>query len=308
MIKRALVIGYGSIGARHVRVLRELGLEVAVVSRHCDAQERNVFRSLTVAFAEFAPDYVVVANETAGHANVINLLATLGFSGWTLVEKPLAVNPEDMTGAVAGGRIRVAYNLRFHPAMRKLKALLLEDQVIGVQAYVGQYLPNWRLGIDYRDSYSASKVAGGGVLRDLSHELDYLRWLFGPWLRLAALGGRKSDLAIDSDDVWCVLMEQSSGALLTLQMNYLDRAARRELTIIGNRHTYRLDLIAGSLSADGVNERFEVDRDKTYRDQHLSILSGREAETASFEDGMAALHTINAIERAAVERRWVESQ
>lgn len=306
-MRRALVIGYGSIGARHVRVLRELGLEVAVVSRHCDA-EKNVFRNLPAACREFAPDYVVVANETAGHVEALKSLVELGYSGWTLVEKPLASKPEELIGAPRGLRVCLAYNLRFHPAMQRLKELLSEERSIAVQAYVGQYLPDWRPGIDYRNSYSASGAAGGGVLRDLSHEIDYLRWLFGPWSRLAALGGRKSDLEIDSDDTWCVLMEQSSGCLLTLQMNYLDRVARRELTIVGSTRSYRLDLIAGTVTVDGTVEHFEVDRDKTYKDQHMSILSGRIEVAASFEDGVAVLNTINAIECAAAENRWVEVQ
>ena len=32
---------------------------------------------------------------------------------------------------------------------------------------------------NYLKSYSASKSKGGGVLLDLSHEIDYINWLFG---------------------------------------------------------------------------------------------------------------------------------
>jgi hypothetical protein len=60
---------------------------------------------------------------------------------------------------------------------------------ITVSAYVGQDLRDWRPGRDHRTTASATQQAGGGVLRDLSHELDYLLWLFGPWQRVAALGG-----------------------------------------------------------------------------------------------------------------------
>lgn len=306
MMRRALVVGYGSIGARHAHLLRELGLEVGVVSRR-GAGGGPVSNELTDACRQFEPDYVVIANETVKHVDSLNALSSIGFSGWTLVEKPLAINLESLAGVTGGPKIRVAYNLRLHPAMIRLKERLAEDCPIAVQAYVGQYLPDWRPGTDYRASYSANKAAGGGVLRDLSHELDYLRWLFGPWSRLAAAGGRRGDLEIDSDDTWSILMEQEAGPVLSLQMNYLDRVARRELTVLGASHSYRIDLIAGTLAIDGVTECFAVERDQTYRDQHLAILSGRTDELPSFAEGVAIMATIDAIECAAREQRWVSA-
>ncbi len=306
-MQRALIVGHGSIGARHARILRELGLEVAVVSRHGEG-ENKVFLNITDACKVFEPDYIVIANETARHAESLKTLSSIGFSGWTLVEKPVAISRDALIGFTAGAQVRVAYNLRFHPAMRRLKALLAEDRLIAIQVYVGQYLPDWRPGTDYRKSYSASKVAGGGVLRDLSHEIDYQRWLFGPWARLTAAGGRKGELEIDSDDTWCILMEQMAGPVLTLQMNYLDRVARRELTVVGVKHSYRVDLVAGTLAVDGAAERFEIGRDDTYRDQHLAVLTGRAGELTSFEEGLETLTTIAAIERASLEQSWVEAR
>ena len=44
---------------------------------------------------------------------------------------------------------------------------------------VGQYLPDWRPGTDYKSGVSAQKDLGGGALLELSHELDYLQWFFG---------------------------------------------------------------------------------------------------------------------------------
>lgn len=306
MIGRALVVGYGSIGARHARLLRELGLEVGIVTRR-GAGYYPSFADLANACHHFKPDYVVIANETVKHIDSLKVLSSIGFSGWTLVEKPLAISLDSLKGEVGDPRIRVGYNLRFHPAMRRMMDLLSDDRPISVQAYVGQYLPGWRPGIDYRTSYSASKTAGGGALRDLSHDLDYLRWLFGSWSRLAATGGRLGDLEIDSDDTWCVLMEQEDGPILTLQMNYLDRVARRELTVVGVSHSYCIDLIGGTLSIDGVTESFTVERDQTYRAQHLAMLSGRVDELPSFAEGVAIVATIDAIECAAREKRWVSA-
>jgi predicted dehydrogenase len=304
MMQRALVVGYGSIGARHARLLRDLGLEVGVVSRR-GAGVGHVFQDLTDGYRQFKPSYVVIANETSKHVSAIEELASVGFDGLTLVEKPVAISLDSLRGITCGPRVRVAYNLRFHPVLRALKTRLADDRPVAIQAYVGQYLPDWRPGTDYRNGYSASSASGGGVLRDLSHELDYLYWLFGPWSRLAALGGRKGDLEIDSDDTWCILFEQHAGPVLSLQMNYLDRVARRELTVIGTKRSYRLDMVASTLTIDGDVEQFTVERDQTYRDQHAAILAGRFEELSSFDDALAVMATIEAIESGARDQCWV---
>ena len=57
----ALVIGLGSIGQRHARVLRELGHGVTTVSRRGDGD----YQSIAKAIAATGPGYVVVATETS---------------------------------------------------------------------------------------------------------------------------------------------------------------------------------------------------------------------------------------------------
>src|SRR5690606_29956228 len=102
-------------------------------------------------------------------------------------EKPLSDSLESFARAGEvllenSAKIEVAYNLRFMPSAIRLKELLTE-QIVGrihsVSIEVGQYLPDWRPATDYRKNVSACKKLGGGVLLELSHELDYLTWLFG---------------------------------------------------------------------------------------------------------------------------------
>lgn len=164
-MQSALVIGYGSIGTRHERILSEMGLRTGVVSRR-GGMRGGVFTSLKSGLETLKPDYVVVANETLHHVATLDELDQLGFSGVVLVEKPLSVNvlePRNWSFA----QIKLAYNLRFHPVLQAMAKLLTVDRPLLVQAYVGQYLPDWRPASDYRHSYSAQRKLGGGVLRDL---------------------------------------------------------------------------------------------------------------------------------------------
>jgi predicted dehydrogenase len=296
---RAAVVGYGSIGQRHARVLSELGCEVAVVSRRA-VEHRRAFASTAQMVRDFDPQYVVVANETSRHAEAVAELAAARYRGRLLIEKPLAgARVEGIPGAAVG------YNLRFHPVLQALKEALSGERLLSIQIYCGQYLPDWRPGTDYRRSYSASRAAGGGVLRDLSHELDYLQWLAGPWRRVAALGGRLGELDIDSDDAWALLVELERCPAATVQVNYLDRPGRRQIVLNTAGHTYAADLGRAMLVRDGAEKRFEVERDDTYRAQHKAMLAGDLTRACSIADAERVMQLVAAAERSAAEGSWV---
>jgi len=303
---RALVVGHGSIGRRHSRILAELGCEVGIVSRQ-HLEHPALYRTLGDALDCFAPDYVVVANRTSEHHEAIGVLADAGFEGRVLVEKPmfdrLRECPSHRFAAAA-----VAYNLRFHPLLRELKSLLDgEEQVLTANIYVGMYLPDWRPDSDYRVGYSASRELGGGCLRDLSHELDYTAWLLGPWRRLTATGGHLSDLVIDTDDAFSVMGATVRCPLVTVHMNYLDRVARRTVVINTSSRTLFLDLTRGVLLVNDASRTVTVDRDETYRDQHRAMLAGTSDVVCSFDEALAVIRTIDLAERAAADSVWVNA-
>ena len=299
----AVVVGYGSIGARHAGLLRQLGCTTSVVSRRpIDFEPR--YAGLPDALAAEQPDYVVIANETSGHRSALEALVEAGFEGTVLVEKPLLDRPPDKAGPeFATGY--VGYNLRFHPVLQALRAELADQRALSVQAYVGQYLPQWRPDTDYRAGYSAQAELGGGVLRDLSHEIDYLGWLFGPWKRLTAIGGKVSSLEIDSDDSWAILMAMAGCPMVTIHLNYLDRLGRREIIVNTDEHSYRADLIGGRLDCDGVAQDFPSDRDATFLAQHTAAMAGDAEILCSLAEGLAVVETLEAIEQAARDNRWI---
>lgn len=303
---RALVVGYGSIGQRHARVLAGIGCEVAVVSRRAVDHPR-VHGGLPAALAACEPAYVVVADRTAEHRDTLAVLATQGYCGRVLVEKPLfgapAALPEHRF-AFSG----VAYNLRFHPLVQHLRELLrIDERVVSANFYVGQYLPQWRPGSDYRTGYSARRSEGGGVLRDLSHELDLATWLLGDWTRLTAHGGHFSPLEIDSDDSYVVLMSTARCPSVTVQMNYLDRRVKREVVINTACRTLCLDFVAGTLAIDGeIAFTAAPDRDHTYRAEHLAMLAGDMSTLCTLAEGHALLATMAAAEVASCDKKWME--
>lgn len=300
---KALVIGYGSIGARHTRLLSEIGADVAVVSRR-RIDHQPSFDTIESAVSGFAPDYAVIASKTNEHRDDIRSLSRAGFCGRLLIEKPVYDNGvEDPPEGFEV--IKVAFNLRFHPALLMFRNIVSSRRVHAVSVYCGSYLPGWRPDSDYRQGYSAKRGEGGGVLRDLSHELDYTLWLFGPWRRIAAIGGHFGTLEIDSDDVFSMLIETETVPLVSLAINYLDTKTHREITALTDRGSVRLDMVAGTVeTTDGV-ETFKTERNDTYLAQHAALMSGDNTVICDISEGLQVMSLIDAAEAAAVSGKWM---
>ncbi|MBM3512809.1 MAG: Gfo/Idh/MocA family oxidoreductase [Alphaproteobacteria bacterium] len=301
---RSLVVGYGSIGRRHERLLGELGCETAIASRSASDHVRR-FATIESALRNWAPEYVVVATPTAQHFAVVRDLAASGFGGRVLVEKPIFDKVQEWPRA-AFSHVAVAYQLRCHPLVMALTRLLSGQRLCEAELQVGQWLPEWRASRDYRTTYSAIAAQGGGALRDLSHELDLALYLFGPWKKLTALGGHLSDLEIDTDDAYTLLLETSKCPSVSIRLNYLDRPRQRGLKVNTSTATFALDLVHGVLTQDGaVIESTATDIDHPYREQHRAMIGGRTETLCGFAEGLAVVHLIAAAEEANRTSRWI---
>lgn len=302
---KALVIGYGLIGAQHARVLTQLECDVAVMSSRAVNFPKR-FSTLEEALSSHKPDYIVIANSTKDHINMMNKLAAAKFSGKVLIEKPLSIGSE-VPPTLSATFSAVGYNLRFHPLLQELQRRVQEEKPVAMHVYCGAYLPDLKPGADYRKTYSAKREEGGGALRDFSHEIDYALWLAGPWKRLSAMGGKVSGLEISSDDIFCVSMETQRCPLVTINVNFLDRTNRREVTVHTEKSTIVADLLSGIIHDQENEGTFEGDRDETFRAMHHAMMVGPTADLCTLEQGLNVQRTIDAIESAAKSVKWISA-
>ncbi|WP_422371753.1 Gfo/Idh/MocA family protein [Hoeflea sp.] len=309
--RKILIIGFGSIGARHARVAAALGWSVSVLSRRekPEGVVHSWHQNLASAIAE-NPDMVIIATETGRHLDDLRMLSQVAYSGPVLVEKPLFSGSEDISG-LSFERISCAYVLRVHPLLVKLKSLLEADgsPIAMMHAYCGQHLADWRPGEDYRTSYSASRESGGGVLRDLSHELDYVMWLMqGRPVSVLAQGGNLGLLGIDSDESWAIQLRYPGqpSPNVTVTINYLDRPAKRFVTVGTKEHSYQLDFVSQKLFRDGLEiEIPAVQRDDIYRSQLLAF-ARNDGSLCSLKQACDVVDLIEAVERSEGQAEWTD--
>jgi predicted dehydrogenase len=247
MKQHFLVIGCGSIGQRHIRNLRALGVaDIGAYDSNAERLDRVTHEygvspcsSIEAGLAS-QPDAVLVC--TPPHLHTLVAQQAIDAGAHVLVEKPIAHTLDGLDDLLrtADDRRRilyVAYNLRFHVGLLKLKALL-DSGAIGrplvIRAEVGQYLPEWRPTQDYRAGYNVRSAMGGGIILDASHELDYVRWLCGEVEGVYCAAGHLSDLEMDTEDTAAITLRFSNSTIGQVHLDCIQRGYARNCKIIGS--------------------------------------------------------------------------
>lgn len=259
-VRRAAVIGCGSIGQRHVRNLRALGVTEIVALKGHPGHTRELDPALGIAEVDdwngvrsFAPDIAIVANPSSLHVATVEQL--LPMVRGVFIEKPVALNGSELTPlleTVARHRTNtfVGHVLTSHPIVKLMRDRLgsgeLGDPLV-LQAQAGQYLPDWHPHEDYRRVYYSRADLGGGVLRSLVHELHLAIWLLGAPARVAAMCRRAPGLDADVDGLDDLMIAHDGGASSQIHLDYLQRPYTRTGTLVCSRGVLRYDLAGGSL-------------------------------------------------------------
>lgn len=274
---KVLIVGYGSIGRRHDEVLAKMGVfeDIHLVSRQ-KLEGRVVYRDLEDVADLDAYDYIVIASPTNKHFDQLKYIDSRVLRKKIFCEKPLFDTAREY---VPRNNIFVGYVLRYHPLFDVLLDLLKDEKSIYVNVQVGSYLPSWRSNIDYRESYSAHKERGGGVLLDLSHEIDYLIWLFGMVDDLKSIQAKISDLDINSDDITTFVGRTENGVVINLSMDYISKLPFREIKIHTNQSTISVDMINNYITKydkDGKIHKIvlpHVERNELFQRMHGDIMT-----------------------------------
>ena len=194
-----LIIGYGSAGKRHGKILN-LSKKIKNIYVKTNQKLKSYKKFIFVKkINNLNPDLIVIATETHKHHSLCKFLEKKFKNKIILCEKPLFHKFYDFKPKK--NKFYISYNLRFHKCLQYIKKKVNLDNVFFIEAETSSYLPWWRKNIDYSKSYSAFPNKGGGVLLDMSHEIDYLKWLFKK-LNITKIYKKKiSNLNILSEDI-----------------------------------------------------------------------------------------------------------
>jgi len=248
-----LVIGVGSIGARHVECFQKTGDVRVSICEIDDAQRERVrnqfaiervYADVNAALAE-PHDAVVIATPAQWHIPIAQQAAEAGLH--LLIEKPLSVSTRgvpQLVNTIARQRLvaAVAYVYRAHPALAAMKAALDAGRFgrpLQLVVVSGQDFARYRPA--YQSSYYRDHATGGGAIQDaLTHLLNAGEWLVGPIDRLVADAEHQQLNGVLVEDTVHVLARHAE-VLASYALNQHQSPNETTITVACEEATVRFD-------------------------------------------------------------------
>ena len=275
---KALFIGLGSIGQRHLRNLisRDPSVELIAVRRIKKAPtlsdsnqvmkrtldetyKLKVFDSIESCI-ELKPDLAIVSSPSALHFQ--DSLPLIQAKIPCLIEKPLTTDLNDARRLISeeeksGKRlIYPVFQYRYNKALNKCKKIVEAGKignVVSARFINGEYIPHWHKYEEYSSSYAAVKDLGGGALYTQIHDIDYLQWMLGEVMSVSCTGGKLSNLKLEVEDSVQLSLEvkmRSNSTIIPVfvSLDYLTYPPKRELSIVGDKGSLFCDLLQNKIS------------------------------------------------------------
>lgn len=297
MIK-ILIIGYGSIGEKHYKILK--------INNHKNIKilTKRKIKSLDIIekknIKNFNPNYVIIASHTSKHLKYLRYINDNFSKIKILVEKPLFDEYFNYK-EINNNKIFINYNLRFHPVIKFIKNYITNQKLIFSSISCFSNLKNWRKNIKYSKSNSAQKKFGGGVLLELSHEIDIANYLFGINKIHSFFNSKLSTLKINTDDILILNLICQKIKFCNLQINFFDNAKERKIRIVTTKSTIIGDLIKNNIVIYNKNKKitknFKISKNSTYTSVHKSIIKNDNKQVCNLKQGLKIMKIISKIKK-----------
>lgn len=291
-----LLIGYGSIGQKHCKILsnHKKIKQIHILTKQKIEKKYYKCNNLSEV-KKINPDYIIISNNTKKHYSTLFYINKIMSNKVILVEKPLFEKFYKFQNLK--NKIFVGYNLRFHPVILKIKKIIQNKKVYSINSFCLSDLKKWRKNIHYSKSSSAKKSDGGGVILDLSHEFDYISWIFGKLSLISFVSKKISNLKINTED-YLSLISKVKNIIIQINLNYFSLSNERKIYIDGKNFSMIGDLNSNSLKYIYNNKtktynfkKFKIIQ--TYKNMHEDILNKNYNNICSFKEANKILQFIN---------------
>ena len=321
------MVGYGSIGKRHVQNLLNMKhIEILVCTKNKEANtlKKNgvkIFKSISESLKE-TPDIGIICNETSLHVKTAIQLAKQNCH--LFIEKPIShslTNVNTLVNLIKKKNLitMIGCDMRFHKCINKIKKIIEDGdlgKILSVRVENGSYMPAWHPWEDYRIGYASKKNLGGGVVLTLIHEIDYLYWFFGRVDEVSAITDHVSNLEISVEDLATILLRFKKNIIAEVHLDYFQQPESRNCKIIGTKGSVFWDSNSNEVRLyNNLKKKWiskfkykNFQRNKQFTDElqyFLNCVKNKKQTINSIEDGLIPLKISLAAKKSSLLKKTI---
>ena len=310
-VKRVVIVGFGSIGQRHFQILKKLRPSIEIFLIRSGIGKKNKIENLAngvfknINDINLKIDAAIICSPAPFHLKQAKIFIKKRIP--ILIEKPLSNNLNNIKNfkllcKKLNTLVLVGYNLRYSKSLNFFYKLFLSHKVgkpLSAAIRCTSYLPNWRTKQNYIKSISASAKLGGGVLLELSHELDYANWIFGYFNQIHSSINYKK-LKNNVEDCAYLNLISNKNVSVSIFLDFFNKKIERTCKIDGSQGTLTWDGIENYVMIEKKNGKvkkwkFNDDINSTYKYQLSHFIDCIEKKTTpkvSLQNGIDALKLV----------------
>jgi predicted dehydrogenase len=262
---KIMVLGAGSIGARHIKNLQGLGYKnITIADTSKDLLKSfsgkfSCYEDYAVALKKERPDVVFICTPTKKH--IAHASLALEYGCHVFIEKPVSDNLKSVSKLekiINGKTVMVACNWRFNKAFLAMEKIIKSakfGKVLYVRIAACYFLPNARPNFDFKNVY-ASKQKGGGVLLDTgSHVINYLDALFGELKNGFYLMNSLNYLNINSEEIVHMILQYRNGVTCDITFDYVSKKTINRIEVVCEKGLITLNLVQNRITVENDSKK-----------------------------------------------------
>jgi len=310
-VKRVAIVGFGSIGQRHFQILKKLRPSIEIILIRSGIGKKNINENLAngvfknINDIDIKIDAAIISSPAPFHLKQAEIFIKKKIP--VLIEKPLSNDLHNIQNfkllcKKMNALVLVGYNLRYSKSLNFFNKLVLSLKVgkpLSATIRCTSYLPNWRPKQNYINTISVSAKLGGGVLLELSHELDYANWIFGNFNQIHSRISYKK-LKTNVEDCAYVNLISKKNLPVSIYLDFFNKKIERICKLDGSQGTLTWNGIEDYVTIEKKNGKFKkwkfnYDRNSTYKYQLSHFINCIEQKTTpkvSLQNGIDALKLV----------------
>ena len=267
---KILIIGLGSIGQRHLRILRKIfKKKLTIYTFHTSKNNLVINDNFNTKKVKSLINYYNIKKIFLKDVERLNIkdaficnppnihlktaFQLIKFDCNLLIEKPVSTENElsKIKKLIAASRkrrltITVGYQFRYHPATKLIKDIIQKNslgKILNGYFHYGEYTGNTKKYEKFSDSIYVKRKNGGGSLLSFSHHIDLAHYLFGDLKNQYSFLKNSKNYKIDVEDICYLVLKNKTNNQFLFNLNFLETPANNFIILNFKLGSIKIDFI-----------------------------------------------------------------